>query len=152
MNEKTLNDLTVSELRFAAKLFGIDVPKNIKKTEIVDIFNNNGIDYERYIQESELQFTYKEADVKEEAEIEVIQQPETDKVVENTKSDSVILKMIHPRGALNVANKASLKHDLEYGFAKSQEETNKADKRMIKNLIKHSSPFEPVELINNLTV
>lgn len=106
MNEKTLNDLTVSELRFAAKLFGIDVPKNIKKTEIVDIFNNNGIDYERYIQESELQFTYKEADVKEEAEIEVIQQPETDKVVENTKSDSVILKMIHPRGALNVANKA----------------------------------------------
>lgn len=106
MSKDTFESLTVNELRFASKLFRIDLGNLTKKADIISLFNAAGFTFEDYLAETDSQFTHTEAEPKEEPIIEVVQKPETDKVIENTKSDSVIIKMVHPRGALNVANKA----------------------------------------------
>lgn len=106
MNKENFESLTVSELKFAAKLFRIDLGNSTKKADIISLFNSAGFTYKDYLEQADTQFSHKDAEEKVEPELEVVQQPETDKVINHTKTDSVIIKMVHPRAALNIANKA----------------------------------------------
>lgn len=99
-------NMTVNELKFACKVLRIDIGKITKKADIINLINATGFTHEDYIEATNEQFTYQEAEEKEPVEVEEVEQPVIEKVIEHTKTDSVILKMVHPRGALNVANKA----------------------------------------------
>lgn len=99
-------NMTVNELKFVCKVLRVDIGKITKKADILSLINATGFTHEDYINATNEQFTYQEAEEKEEAEVEVLEQPEIEKVIDHTTTDSVIVKMIHPRGALNVANKA----------------------------------------------
>ena len=106
MSKENFEKLTVNELKFAAKVFRIDLGTLTKKADIINLFNSAGFTYEDYTAETDSQFTSTETKEKESPEIETIQQPETDKVIENSKSNSIIIKMVYPRSALNVSGKA----------------------------------------------
>lgn len=106
MDKNNFESLTVNELKFASKLFRIDLGNLTKKADIINLFNAAGFTFKDYQSETDSQFTHTEAELKEEPVVEVVEKPKTDKVVDNTKSDSIILKMIHPRSALNIKNKA----------------------------------------------
>ena len=98
--------MTVNELKFVCKVLRVDIGKITKKADILSLINATGFTHEDYINATGEQFTYQEAEEKNEAEVEKIEQPEIENVIEHTKTDSIILKMVYPRGALNVANRA----------------------------------------------
>jgi nitrogen regulatory protein PII-like uncharacterized protein len=106
MSKNNFESLTVNELKFASKLFRIDLGNLTKKADIISLFNAAGFTFEDYLAETGSQFTHTETEEKKEPVVEVVQKPETDKVVDSTKSESIILKMVHPRSSLNVSNKA----------------------------------------------
>lgn len=99
-------NMTVNELKFVCKVLRLDLGSSTKKADILSLITASGFTHEDYKEASDSQFAYKEAEQKEEPVVEVVQQPEIDTVVENTKSESVIIKMVHPRSALNISNKA----------------------------------------------
>lgn len=132
-------NMTVSELKFVCKVLRIDLGKVTKKSDILNFINATGFTHDDYLQATEQQFTYTEAEEKE-VEVEVVQQPETDKVIENTKSDSIILKMVHPRGALNVANKAYF--TLEEPFQVFSKEKAEEILRLGKDEVRLATPEE----------
>lgn len=132
-------NMTVSELKFVCKVLRIDLGKVTKKTDILSLINATGFTHDDYLQATEQQFTYTEAEEKE-VEVEVVQQPETDKVVDNTKSDSIIIKMVHPRGALNVANKAYF--TLEEPFQVFSKEKAEEILRLGKDEVRLATPEE----------
>jgi hypothetical protein len=105
MDKNNFESLTVNELKFVLKLFRIDLGNLTKKSEIIDLINAAGFTYQDYLESTEEQFTHAEAKAKEEPVVEVVEKVQIDNVVENTKSESVIIKMVHPRSSLNVSNK-----------------------------------------------
>lgn len=80
--------------------YNIDYPKNIKKSDLIKLIEDSGVTLESYEEEFvSNQEEYVEAEPKT-VDVVVEEKPE----VETKKQDIVLLKMIHPRGALNVGN------------------------------------------------
>lgn len=91
-------NMTVSELKVAAKVLGVQLGKATKKSDIIQKFVEANVSYDDYVRETDEQFKYSDGDSKEEIPVEV---------KDETKSkEVVVLKMVYPRSALNVANKA----------------------------------------------
>lgn len=134
------DNMTVSELKFACKVLRVDLGNATKKADILNLIIATGFTYEDYLEATGEQFTGKDAEPKEEPVIDVIQQPETDGVVENTKSDSIIIKMVHPRGALNIANKAYF--TLEEPFLVFSKEKAEEILRLGKDEVRLATPEE----------
>jgi hypothetical protein len=140
MDKNNFESLTVNELKFASKLFRIDLGELTKKADIISLFNAAGFTYEDYLADTESQFAHKEAEPKEEPAIEVIEKPKKEKVTENTKSDSIIIKMVHPRSALNVNNKAYF--TIEEPFQVFTKEKAKEILRLGKDEVRLATPEE----------
>lgn len=80
-------------------MYDIEYPKNAKKNDILKAIENSGITIEQYNNDLDGAFSSEDAvAVKEEV---VITEKEP---VDTKKQDFILLKMIHPRGALNVGN------------------------------------------------
>lgn len=89
-------NMTVNELKIVAKIFRVDLGKATKKSDILSLILATGFTYEDYLQQTNEQFGYEEAEI---VEKEVV-------VKDETKSEEkVVIKMTYPRGALNVSNK-----------------------------------------------
>lgn len=88
--------MTVNELKIVAKVFRTDLGKATKKSDILSLILATGLTYEDYLQQTNEQFGYEEAET---VEKEVV-------VKDETKSEEkVVIKMTYPRGALNVSNR-----------------------------------------------
>lgn len=106
-------NMTVNELKIAAKIFRIDLGKTTKKADIVSLIESAGFTYEDYKVQTEEQFQYKEAEL-------VVQEPVV--VKDETKSEEkVVIRMTYPRGALNVSNKARFTIDEPYKVVSKKE-------------------------------
>jgi hypothetical protein len=90
---------SVFELKSICKSLGIETNKNSKKVELLSALEDTGLTEEQIIKEIEKSFGYKEAE-KSKPVVEVIKKEE----VKSTNKKDILIKMIHPRGALNVGN------------------------------------------------
>jgi hypothetical protein len=90
---------SVFELKSICRVLGIETNKNSKKIELLDAIKETGLSDQEILDAIDKSFDYKEAD-KKEVSIKVTQKEEP---VEK-KQEKVLLKMVHPRGALNVGN------------------------------------------------
>lgn len=129
---------TVYELKTICMMYEIDYPKNAKKTEIIKALEDAGITIEKYQEDyPEIKEEYKEAEVKKQPEkIEVKEEV----VVETKVQDKIVLKMIHPRGALNVGN--GIVFTFEEPFKVLSEEIAKEVLRRAKNEVREATPEE----------
>jgi hypothetical protein len=91
---------TVLELKAICKVLDIEVKDLRKKVDYLGAIEASGYTWESYLEKVDKDFTYVEAVTKEETEIKV---EVKEKVQTQTEAD-VVLKMVHPRSALNVAN------------------------------------------------
>jgi hypothetical protein len=91
---------TVLELKAICKVLDIDVKDLKKKVDYLGAIEESGYTWESYLQKVDRDFTYVEAEIKEEKEVKV----EVKEKVETLPKDDVVLKMVHPRSALNVSN------------------------------------------------
>lgn len=124
-------NMTVSELKFVCKVLRLDLGSSTKKADILSLIDASGFTHEDYLLATDEQFTHQEAEKKE---VEVVQQPETDKV------ETVIIKMVHPRGALNVSNKAYF--TLEEPFQVFTKEKAEEILRLGKDEVRMATPEE----------
>jgi hypothetical protein len=90
-------NMTVNELKVVCKILHIDLKTTTKKADIISLINDSGFTYEDYEKATQTEFGYEEA---ESAKVEPVE------VKNETKAESVILKMVYPRSALNISNKA----------------------------------------------
>jgi hypothetical protein len=91
---------TVLELKAICKVLDIEVKDLRKKVDYLGAIEASGYTWESYLEKVDKDFTYVEAVTKEETEVKV---EVKEKVQTQTEAD-VVLKMVHPRSALNVAN------------------------------------------------
>ena len=90
---------SVFELKSICKSLGIETNKNSKKIELLSAIKETGLTDQEILDAIDKAFSYKEAD-KKETTVEVLEKEEPT----IKKQEKVLLKMIHPRGALNVGN------------------------------------------------
>jgi hypothetical protein len=91
---------TVLELKAICKVLDIDVKDLKKKVDYLGAIEESGHTWESYLEKVDKDFAYVEAVVKEETQVKV----EVKEKVETQTEADVVLKMVHPRSALNVAN------------------------------------------------
>lgn len=91
---------SVFELKSICRSLGIETTKNSKKAELLSALKETGLTEEQILQEVENSFGYKESEAKTKSEPKVIEKEAPKTEVE----EKVLLKMVHPRGALNVGN------------------------------------------------
>lgn len=107
-------NMTVNELKVVCKILHIDLKNTTKKLDIINLIKDSGFTYEDYEKATETEFGYEEA---EPAKVEPTE------VKNETKAESVILKMVYPRSALNISNKAYFTMEEPYKvFTKEQAE------------------------------
>jgi hypothetical protein len=92
-------DKTVYELKTICMMYDIEYPSGAKKADILKAIDNSGITIDQYELDLDSQVSATDA-VEEIKEVIVVEKEE----VKTTKQDFILLKMIHPRGALNVGN------------------------------------------------
>jgi hypothetical protein len=92
-------DKTVYELKTICMMYDIEYPSGAKKADILKAIDSSGITIDQYELDLDSQVSANDA-VQEIKEVVVVEKEE----VKTTKQDFVLLKMIHPRGALNVGN------------------------------------------------
>lgn len=80
-------------------MYDIEYPKNAKKADIIKLIEKAGITEEMYSKDIEDAFGIKEAE-KVEQEVKVVEKPP----VQTKTEEKIVLRMIHPRGALNAGN------------------------------------------------
>ena len=80
-------------------MYDVEYPTGAKKADILKAIEGSGITIDQY--ESDLESQVSSTDAVEEIKEVVVVEKET---VKTTKQDFTLLKMIHPRGALNVGN------------------------------------------------
>lgn len=80
-------------------MYNIEYPSGAKKATILKAIEESGITIEKYEEDLETQVSSTDA-VEEVKEVIVIEKEK----VTTTKQDFMLLKMVHPRGALNVGN------------------------------------------------
>jgi len=90
---------SVFELKSICKVLGIETQKNSKRIEILNAIKETGLSDQEILDAIDGAFDYKEAE-KKEIIVEVIQKEEPTTI----KQEKILLKMVHPRGALNVGN------------------------------------------------
>jgi len=90
---------SVFELKSICKSLGIETNKNSKKIELLSAIKETGLTDQEILDAINKAFSYKEAD-KKETTVEVLEKEEPT----IKKQEKVLLKMVHPRGALNVGN------------------------------------------------
>lgn len=91
-------DMTVGDLKVAAKILGVSIKGASKKSDIISVIHSAGYSYLDYTNMVDEQFSHKEGAERTAEDIEV---------KDETKSqEMVLLKMTYPRGAINVSNKA----------------------------------------------
>lgn len=93
------SDKTVYELKSICMMYDIEYPKTAKKADIIGLIKEAGITEEKYAKDLEDAFGIKEAE-KVEKEVKVVEK----KPVETKTEEKVVLKMVYPRGGLNVGN------------------------------------------------
>lgn len=91
---------TVLELKKICKVLEIDVTDLKKKTELLDAIEKSGYTWEAYLEKIDKDFAYVEAKEKPESKVSV----SIEEKVQTTTEQDVVLKMVHPRSTLNVAN------------------------------------------------
>lgn len=92
-------DKTVYELKTICMMYDIEYPKNAKKNDILKAIEESGITIDQYNNDLDGAFSSEDAnEVKEEIIVNTKEDVSTD------KQEFMLLKMIHPRGALNVGN------------------------------------------------
>jgi hypothetical protein len=91
---------TVLELKAICKVLDIDVKDLKKKVDYLGAIEESGYTWESYLEKVDKDFAFVEAEIKEEVEVKV----ETKEKVETSPQSDVVLKMVHPRSALNVSN------------------------------------------------
>jgi hypothetical protein len=92
-------DKTVYELKTICMMYDIEYPSGAKKADILKAIDSSGITIDQYELDLDSQVSATDA-VEEIKEVIVVEKEE----VKTTKQDFILLKMIHPRGALNVGN------------------------------------------------
>lgn len=92
-------DKTVYELKTICMMYDIEYPSGAKKADIIKAIDSSGITIDQYELDLDSQVLVTDA-VEEIKEVIVVEKEE----VKTTKQDFTLLKMIHPRGALNVGN------------------------------------------------
>jgi hypothetical protein len=90
---------SVFELKSICKVLGIETQKNSKKNELLNAIKETGLSDQEILDAIDKAFDYKEADEKE-TQVEILKKEEP----KEKKQEKVLLKMVHPRGALNVGN------------------------------------------------
>ena len=80
-------------------MYDIEYPSGAKKADILKAIDSSGITIDQYELDLDSQVSVTDA-VEEIKEVIVVEKEE----VKTTKQDFILLKMIHPRGALNVGN------------------------------------------------
>ena len=80
-------------------MYNIEYPSGAKKAEILKAIEASEVTIEKYEEDLETQVSSSDA-VEEVKEVIVLEKEK----VKTTKQDFMLLKMIHPRGALNVGN------------------------------------------------
>lgn len=80
-------------------MYDIEYPSGAKKADILKAIDSSGITIDQYELDLDSQVSATDA-VEEIKEVIVVEKEE----VKTTKQDFTLLKMIHPRGALNVGN------------------------------------------------
>lgn len=90
---------TVFELKSICRSLGIETTKTSKKIELLEALKNTGMTEKEILEAFENSFGYKEAD-KKETKVEVAVKEESS----TKKEEKILIKMVHPRGALNVGN------------------------------------------------
>ncbi len=91
---------TVLELKKICKVLEIDTTDLKKKVEILDAIEKSGYTWESYLEKVDDDFSYIQAKEKPEAQVSV----SIKEKVQTTTEQDVVLKMVHPRSSLNVAN------------------------------------------------
>lgn len=91
---------SVFELKSICKAIGIETKKNSKKIELIEALKDTGMTEEQILQEVNKAFDYKESEPKKAEVIEIIKKEEP----QVKKQEKVLIKMVHPRGSLNVGN------------------------------------------------
>lgn len=91
---------SVFELKSICKALGIETQKNSKKIELLDAIKNTGLSDKEILKAIDEAFEYKEAAPKQQVQVDVKEKPE----VEKKTIEKVLIKMVHPRGSLNVGN------------------------------------------------
>jgi hypothetical protein len=92
-------DKTVYELKTICMMYDVEYPTGAKKADILKAIEGSGITIDQY--ENDLELQVSSTDAVEEIKEVVVVEKESPKT---TKQDFTLLKMIHPRGALNVGN------------------------------------------------
>lgn len=90
---------SVFELKSICKALGIETQKNSKKIELLNLIKETGLSDKEILDAIDKAFDYKESD-KKEVVVEVVEKEQPTE----QKQEKVLLKMVHPRGALNVGN------------------------------------------------
>ena len=80
-------------------MYDIEYPKTAKKADIIKLIEKAGITEEKYAKELEDAFGVKEAE-KVEKEVKIVEKAPA----ETKTEEKVVLKMVYPRGGLNVGN------------------------------------------------
>ena len=91
---------TVLELKKICKVLEIDTTDLKKKTDLLKAIEDAGHTWDSYMSKVETDFAYVEAEEKPQAKVVASVE---DKVQTQTEQE-VVLKMVHPRSTLNVAN------------------------------------------------
>lgn len=91
---------SVFELKSICKALGIETQKNSKKIELLDAIKETGLSDKEILEAIDKAFEYKEAKPKVKEVVKVKEKVEPEKKVD----EKILLKMVHPRGALNVGN------------------------------------------------
>ncbi len=93
-------DKTVYELKTICMMYDVEYPTGAKKADILKAIESSGITIDQYENDLESQVSSTDAVEEVKEEVVVIEKES----VKTTKQDFTLLKMIHPRGALNVGN------------------------------------------------
>lgn len=126
---------SVFELKSICRSLGIETNKNSKKAELLRALEETGLTESEILQEVEKSFGYAEP-VKKEKEVKVSQKEEPKTEVQ----EKVLLKMVHPRGALNVGN--GIVFTIEEPFKLVSKKQAEDTLRRAKNEVREATPEE----------
>jgi hypothetical protein len=131
-------DKTVYELKTICMMYDIEYPSGAKKADILKAIEGSGITVEKY--EEDLESQVSSTDAVEKVKEVVVVEKET---IKTTKQDFTLLKMIHPRGALNVGN--GVVFTIDQPFKSMPKEKANDILERAKNEVREATPEEAAE-------
>ena len=119
-------------------MYDIEYPSGAKKADILKAIEGSGITVEKY--EEDLESQVSSTDAVEKVKEVVVVEKET---IKTTKQDFTLLKMIHPRGALNVGN--GVVFTIDQPFKSMPKEKANDILERAKNEVREATPEEAAE-------